>query len=102
MLRLQNPRLMIALLVMLLVTTADAWACPGCKEALASEAGAQGEVVRGYFWSILFMMSMPFTVLSLFGAYMYREVRRARAVRMSRSRQPESVEVTRGAESVQQ
>ena len=52
-------------------------ACPGCKEALASESG--GNLVQGFFWSILFMMAMPFAFVGAFGSYMYLEVRRARA-----------------------
>lgn len=49
--------------------------CPSCKAALASN----GDLVKGFFWSILFMMAMPFTLLGTFSLYMYREVRRARA-----------------------
>jgi hypothetical protein len=61
---------------MLLVSVAQA--CPGCKEAIA-ENDLQGQrVARGYFWSILFMMSMPFAILGTFGTYCYVEIRRAR------------------------
>ena len=67
----------LALIALLLVATV-AQACPGCKEAIA-ENDLQGQrVARGYFWSILFMMSMPFTILGTFGTYCYVEVRRAR------------------------
>ena len=69
--------LLLALIALLLVATV-AQACPGCKEAIA-ENDLQGQrVARGYFWSILFMMSMPFTILGTFGTYCYVEVRRAR------------------------
>jgi len=54
-----------------------ALACPGCKQALADSKG--GNMIAGYFWSILFMMSMPFTLLGGFSGYMYLLVRRARA-----------------------
>lgn len=54
-------------------------ACPQCKQALAnSEGGMGGNIVRGYFWSILFMLSMPFTLLTGFSTYFYLLVRRAR------------------------
>jgi len=53
-----------------------ATACPSCKEALASDGG---DKIAGYFWSILFMMSMPFTLLGGFSTYMYVLVRRTRA-----------------------
>ena len=36
-------------------------------------------MVKGYFYSILFMMGMPYLLLMSFGLYMYREVRKARA-----------------------
>jgi heme/copper-type cytochrome/quinol oxidase subunit 2 len=67
----------LALIALLLVATV-AQACPGCKEAIAENDLEGQRVARGYFWSILFMMSMPFTILGTFGTYCYVEVRRAR------------------------
>ncbi|MBI2824862.1 MAG: hypothetical protein HYX69_09265 [Planctomycetia bacterium] len=52
-------------------------ACPSCKAALAAQEG-QGDLVKGFFWSIMFMLSMPFTILGSFSGYMYLLVRRAR------------------------
>lgn len=63
-------------------------ACPGCKEALASQSG--GDIVQGFFWSILFMMAMPFAFVGAFSGYMYLEVRRARAKAAQQSEQPET------------
>jgi len=54
-----------------------ALACPNCKDAMAGDP-AHSNMVIGYFWSILFMMSMPFLVFSVVAAYFYYEVRRAR------------------------
>ena len=68
--------LLIALATTLAICSSTAMACPGCKEALASEG--QGNIVQGYFWSILFMMAMPFALVGAFSGYMYLEVRRAR------------------------
>ena len=59
--------------VVLLMSTAEA--CPTCKAGL-SENG--GNLVRGYFWSIMFMMSMPFLILGGLSSMFYLEVRRAR------------------------
>lgn len=70
----QLTRWMLPALLVLL-GSAPAWACPTCKNGMAGNDG----LVAGYQWSILFMMSMPFTILGLFSAYMYWEVRRARA-----------------------
>jgi len=57
---------------------ATASACPTCKDGMAGDP-AYSNMVNGYFWSILFMMSMPFLVFSVVAAYFYYEVRCARA-----------------------
>ena len=62
-----------------LFMASTAMACPGCKEALAAVDGSQGDLVTGVFWSILFMMSMPFLIVGVFSVSIYRSVRRARA-----------------------
>ncbi|MBM3998433.1 MAG: hypothetical protein FJ297_02630 [Planctomycetes bacterium] len=52
-------------------------ACPNCRDMLG--AGDNGlNLMRGYFWSILFMMSAPFAILGGLSAYFYWEVCRAR------------------------
>jgi hypothetical protein len=53
-------------------------ACPTCKQSLA-EATNNPNLVRGYGWSIMFMMSAPFLILAGLGSYFYYEIRRARA-----------------------
>ncbi len=50
-------------------------ACPTCKEAVAENGG---NLVQGYFWSIIFMMSMPFIILASLSTMFYLDVRRAR------------------------
>lgn len=52
-----------------------------CKAALASQEGGEGDIVAGFFWSILFMVSMPFLILGSFVTYMYLLVRKARQAR---------------------
>lgn len=54
-------------------------ACPNCKAALAENSEGGADLVRGYFYSILFMMSMPFTILGAFSFSMYRAVKKAQA-----------------------
>ena len=51
-----------------------AQACPTCKESVAENGG---NLVRGYFWSIVFMMSMPFLIVAGLGTMFYLDVRRA-------------------------
>ena len=53
-------------------------ACPTCKEAVAENGQSQAGLVRGYFWSILFMMSMPFLIFCGLGYYFGWQVRKAR------------------------
>jgi heme/copper-type cytochrome/quinol oxidase subunit 2 len=53
-------------------------ACPTCKDNLASDP-ASASLVRGYAYSILFMLSMPPLIFGGLSAYFYWEVRRARA-----------------------
>ena len=78
-----------------LAASATAWACPGCKEALASSDG--GDLVGGFFWSILFMMGMPFAIFGTFAGSMYMAVRRARSAAEShpQTRYPENSCITR-------
>jgi len=68
----------ILFVALLLCTAAVAEACPGCKDALAANDSQQYQIARGYFWSILFMLSMPLLIAGTFGSYVYIELRRAR------------------------
>jgi hypothetical protein len=63
---------------LVLALSSAAWACPGCKEALANSEGGGGDLRAGFFWSILFMLSMPFLILGGLCTAMYLAVRRAR------------------------
>ena len=62
----------------LLANASTAAACPFCKEALGAGGG---DLVNGFFYSILFMLSMPFLILGGISGYLYLLVRRARAAR---------------------
>lgn len=62
----------------MLALPAVAHACPSCKAALASQDGSQGDLVQGFFWSILFLLSMPAMILGGLSTYMYTLVRKAR------------------------
>lgn len=53
-------------------------ACPTCKDGLAGNDPEHANLVRGYFWSIVFMMSMPFLIFASLGTYFYWQIRRAR------------------------
>lgn len=68
----------VTLLLVLACFADTASACPTCKDGMAGDP-AYSNMVIGYFWSIIFMMSMPFLVLSGVAGYFYYEVRCARA-----------------------
>jgi hypothetical protein len=50
-------------------------ACPSCQAALNGDS-SQADLARGIYYSILFMMSMPFAIVGTFGGLMYRAVKR--------------------------
>ena len=79
--------IVIAVLVMVLWTSSDVLACPTCKEGLAENDPAGQAMAAGYFYSILFMMSMPFLILGTFGSFAYWSIRKANDQRpVSRTR----------------
>jgi hypothetical protein len=77
-----------ATMLVLLAFAAAAEACPNCKEALAANDPEHNGVVKGFFYSILFMMGTPFAFLGCFSFYMYRQVLRARAQRENHEQAP--------------
>lgn len=54
----------------------DAWGCPTCKDGLQAADSEGANIARGYFYSILLMIAMPFTLAGSFGLYVWREMRR--------------------------
>ena len=55
-----------------------AHACPTCKEGIDQNDPTHQSMAAGYYYSILFMMSMPFVVLGTFCSVAYLSIRRAR------------------------
>lgn len=68
---------LVAGMLLWLSVGSTAWACPNCRDALASDA-SHGGLVQGLFWSILFLLSMPFLIFAGLSGYFYYLVRRAR------------------------
>lgn len=71
-------------LAILFLSDVISYACPNCKDALGTEAAKS--LAQGYYWSILFMLSLPF-LLSGFIAFKI-----IRANRSKKSTQPLKVE----------
>ncbi len=78
---------------LVIALSSAAWACPGCKEALATGENG-GDLVSGFFWSILFMLSMPFLIFGTFCTAMYIAVRRARTAQAAAQATPARPQAT--------
>jgi len=64
------------LVVAVCTAAAEALGCPNCKDAVNTSDPDGLNVARGYFYSILLMLAMPFMLVASFGAYVWREMRR--------------------------
>lgn len=73
-------RFLVAMLIVVplsfALTSGEAWGCPTCKDGMVAGDDASANMARGYFYSILLMLAMPFTLASCFGMYVWREFRR--------------------------
>jgi hypothetical protein len=57
--------------LILAATAASATGCPNCKEAVNLDAGEVANMSSGYNWSVVFMLAVPFSLLST-GAFLVR------------------------------
>ncbi|MGI9177516.1 MAG: hypothetical protein ACR2IT_06635 [Pirellulales bacterium] len=71
--------LAVCLVAVVVLGGGDAIACPNCKDAVNTSDPEGLNIARGYFYSILIMLAMPFTLAGSFGVYVWREMRRQRA-----------------------
>jgi hypothetical protein len=67
-----------------LVLSADVMACPTCKNGMSGGDPVSVARASGYFYSILFMMSMPFLIVGTFGGAAYLSIKRARERELTR------------------
>jgi hypothetical protein len=77
----RQNKLLFNLLVAIITTVAlasDLMACPTCKEGISGADPVSVARATGYFYSILFMMSMPFVIVGTFGGLAYFSIRKAR------------------------
>lgn len=63
--------------------TSMANACPTCTEGLAQHDPHGQSIAAGYYYSILFMMSMPYIVLGTFISVAYYSIRRAKVANLA-------------------
>ena len=66
----------LAIVIVLLIASVAA-ACPTCKDGVAQNDPQGQAMAAGYYYSILFMMAMPFAILGTFGGLAYLSIRRA-------------------------
>jgi hypothetical protein len=66
----------LIIVVVAVAVAADAHGCPNCKDGVNTADPAGLNMARGYFYSILLMLAMPFTLAGSFGCYVWREMRR--------------------------
>lgn len=72
----RNARRLALALALVLGAVDVAPACPNCKEAMASQTGDAAKLKDGYFYSILFMMGMPFALLGTGAFFVVRAIKR--------------------------
>ena len=73
----RNAVLSLAVVVSMLLGTAGvARACPNCKEAVSLQSGDAANQADGYNWSVLFMISVPFSMAGTGALAIRRAVKR--------------------------
>ena len=77
------------------IVAGDALGCPTCKQGMSGEDPVSIARATGYFYSILFMMSMPFVIVATFGGAAYLSIRRARQHNDSWASGAEAADVVR-------
>jgi uncharacterized membrane protein len=78
----------IIIAVALLALGVDAAsACPTCKDSVAQNDPHYQSMAKGYYYSILFMLSMPFLIVTTFSTFAYRSIKRAEAERAAKATQ---------------
>ena len=72
----RTMQVLVFVLFFVIAVGSDAWGCPTCKDGLQAADSEGANIARGYFYSILLMIAMPFTLAGSFGLYVWREMRR--------------------------
>lgn len=75
-LRLFRPLALALVLVGALVSSAAA--CPNCKEGFNSKDPHKTNIAKGYYYSVLWMLGAPTTILTGWGLAVYRAVKKAK------------------------
>jgi uncharacterized paraquat-inducible protein A len=65
-------------LFLLMLAAGVAAACPTCGDGIGQSDPQGQSLAAGMYYSILFMMSMPYLILATLGCVAYLSIRRAR------------------------
>ena len=76
-----HPTLLVVAVVIVCCMAADVSACPTCKDGVDAGDPHRQSLAAGFYYSILFMLSMPVIILTTFGSFAYRAVKKAQAER---------------------
>jgi hypothetical protein len=63
-------------LLILLLDASGARACPNCKEAVSLGSGEAASQSNGYNWSVIFMISVPFSMMGMGAFAIHRAAKR--------------------------
>ncbi len=71
------PRVLCAIVLLMLIAPAVADACEMCKTAIPTEGDSESaaELSRGFYWSILVMMFSPFVLVGAVGLLVFNAYR---------------------------
>ena len=72
-------RIAVVVLLVALLAPALAAACPLCKEAEADTPGGSASLGRGFYYSILLMIAVPWTAVGTVAFLIFRKRRRDRS-----------------------
>jgi hypothetical protein len=78
---------LLAAVAIAATAASEALGCPNCKDAVNTSDPEGLNLARGYFYSILIMLAMPFTLISSFGIYVWREMQRQKRAGLSPAEQ---------------
>jgi hypothetical protein len=86
--RLQILRPLALAAVISCALVSSALACPNCKEGMNSKDPHKTNIAKGYYYSVLWMLAAPSTILTGWGLAIYRAVNKAKRESGSNDSQP--------------
>jgi len=74
----KHLRTLLIAVALVAVFAAVASACPTCKEGVDANDPSHKSLAAGFYYSILFMMSMPYLLLGTLGFVAYHSIKKAK------------------------